>query len=128
MRRWIPWLVAIPALAVSSALAQQAPPRALAHDPFERRAVQQLMNTIEAPPAASTPAPEPVPASAPATLKDLRAVMAGGARPLVNLGGTILGIGDSVEGFSLVEVREHGAVFARDGRRIELVLGRKQAP
>lgn len=121
-------MVAIPALVMSSALAQQAPPRALAHDPFDRRAVQQLMNSIEAPPVASTPAPDPVPASAPATIKDLRAVMVGGARPLVNLGGTILGVGDSVDGFSLVEVRERGAVFARDGQRIELVLGRKQAP
>lgn len=121
------------ALAASSAAAQP-PPRKLAHDPFERRVAQQLVRQAGLRPAVATPSTDGAPASSPAALQapvlaaELRAVMIGGMRPLVNLGGKILGIGDSVEGFRLVEVLERGAVFTRDGIRVELALGRNREP
>ena len=39
----------------------------------------------------------------------------------------ILGIGDSAEGYRLVEVREFSALFARKGGAIELEVSREQS-
>ena len=113
-------------------------PRALAHDPFDRGVVQQLMRAAEPPAAPSHAQADPQPATralrtpapatppAPVASAELRAVLVGGARPLVNLGGSILGIGESAGGLRLVEVRERSAVFALDGAHVELSLGRGQ--
>ncbi len=137
MTKWIIRLAAtasMAALAAAGAVAQATAPRKLAHDPFDRGVVQQLMRQAELKSAAAasssdgTGAAAPAAAQGPVLAAELRAVMAGGARPLVNLGGTILGIGDSVDGFRLVEVRERSAVFARDGNRVELALGHKRQP
>lgn len=138
MTKWIIGLVAIAsmvALTAAVAVAQATAPHKLAHDPFDlgtlQRTLQQLMQQAESKSAAANSSPDgtrtPAPAAAqvPVLKAELRAVMVGGARPLVNLGGTILGIGDSVDGFRLVEVRERSAVFVRDGNRVELPLGRK---
>ncbi|MGP1677354.1 MAG: hypothetical protein ACTS6J_09375 [Burkholderiales bacterium] len=143
MTKWIIGLVAIAAMAALTAavaVAQATAPRKLAHDPFDlgmlQRTLQQLMHQTELKSAAVAPSADGTRASQPAAAQvqvpvltaELRAVMTGGARPLVNLGGTILGIGDNVDGFRLVEVRERSAVFARDGNRVELPLGRKGQP
>jgi hypothetical protein len=134
MNNWTTWpvvMVAMAALAASGAVAQPTSPRKLAHDPFDRRAAQPSMGRTEPQSPAAAPVAQGTSASAgaaPTMAAELRAVMIGGARPLVNLGGTILGIGDSMEGFLLVEVRERSAVFTKDGKRIELALGRKQEP
>jgi len=110
----------------AGAVAQATPPRALVHDPFDRSVVQELMREAAPPPA--PPPAEPPPPSAPVVTAELRAVMVRGARSLVNLGGTILGIGESAGGLRLVEVRERSAVFATDGGRVEVPLGRRQGP
>jgi hypothetical protein len=144
MTKWIIGLVAIAsmvALTAAVAVAQATAPHKLAHDPFDlgtlQRTLQQLLQQAESKSAAATSSPDgtrtPAPAAAqvppvPVLTTELRAVMLGGARPLVNLGGTILGIGDSADGFRLVEVRERSAVFVRDGNRVELPLGRKGQP
>lgn len=137
MTKWIMRLAAtasLAALAAAGAVAQATAPRKLAHDPFDRSVVQQLLRQAESQSAAAASAMNGTGAAAaaaapgPDRAAELRAVMAGGARPLVNLGGTILGIGDSVDGFRLVEVRERSAVFSRDGNRLELPLGRKGQP
>jgi len=138
MTKWIIGLAAIAsmvALAAAGAVAQATAPHKLAHDPFDlgtlQRTLQQLMQQAESKSAAAasssggTGAAAPAAAQVPVLKAELRAVMVGGARPLVNLGGTILGIGDSVDGFRLVEVRERSAVFVRDGNRVELPLGGK---
>lgn len=122
------------ALAAAGAAAQATAPRKLAHDPFDRAVVQQLLRQAESKSAAAASAADASGATAPAAAQtpvlaaELRAVMAGGARPLVNLGGSILGIGDSIGGYRLVEVRENSAIFARDGKRVELALGSKRQP
>lgn len=116
------------ALACWNAVAQQAHARKLANDPFDRRVVQQWLNKAEPQPVEPALAAAPaVPAAPPAPVLtgDLRALMVGGKQPLVNLGGTILGIGESVDGFRLIEVRERSAVFEREGKRYERGLGRK---
>ena len=114
-------------LAGWSATAQQAPARKLAHDPFDREFIQQWLQKAAPQAAAPAGAAESAPAPPPAPVLggDLRAVMVGGRAPLVNLGGTILGLGESVNGFRLVEVRERSAVFEREGQRYERGLGRK---
>ena len=133
MTKWIIRLAAtasMVALAAAGAVAQATAPRKLAHDPFDRAVVQQLLRQAESKSAAAGSAANGTGAAAAAAAQvsvlkaELRAVMAGGVRPLVNLGGTILGIGDSVDGFRLEEVRERSAVFVRDGNRVELPLGR----
>ena len=133
MTKWIIGLAAMAsmaALAAAGTVAQATAPRKLAHDPFDRAVVQQLIRQAESQPAAGASSADGTRAAAQALVltAELRAVMTGGARPLVNLGGTILGIGDNVEGFRLVEVRERSAVFARGGNRVELALGRKRQP
>ena len=138
MTKWIIGLVAIAsmvALTAAVAVAQATAPHKLAHDPFDlgtlQRTLQQLMRQAESKSAAAASSSDgtgtaaPAAAQVPVLKAELRAVMVGGARPLVNLGGTILGIGDSVDGFRLVEVRERSAVFVRDGNRVELPLGGK---
>jgi hypothetical protein len=141
MTKWIIGLVAmasIAALTAAVAVAQATAPHKLAHDPFDlgtlQRTLQQLLQQAESKAAAASSSPDgtltspPAAAQVPVLTTELRAVMLGGARPLVNLGGTILGIGDSDDGFRLVEVRERSAVFVRDGNRVELPLGRKGQP
>lgn len=49
---------------------------------------------------------------------DLRATLVAGRRSSVNLGGSILSLGDEVAGYRLVSVREGEAVFYKDGEAI----------
>ena len=42
--------------------------------------------------------------------------------PMVNVDGVILEIGEEIDGFRLVEVREYEAVFVRDGARRTLIM------
>ena len=53
---------------------------------------------------------------------DLRATLVAGRRSSVNLGGSILGLGEEVAGYRLVSVREGEAVFWKDGESIRLFL------
>ncbi len=124
-------MVAMSALVASSAGAQPSASRKLAHDPFDQRAALLLKDRAAPQPGVAAPMAEGMPRLAPGAsimAAELRAVMVGGARPLVNLGGTMLGIGDSTDGYRLVEIHERGAVFARDGKRFELALGRLREP
>lgn len=132
--RCLALLVTTVSLASAGAAAEPPPPRRLAHDPFDRRVERDLMHQAEARAAAAKSSSDGTSATAPAgsqaqILKaELRAVIAGGARPLVNLGGVILDIGDSIDGLRLVEVRESSAIFTRNGNRVELALGRGRTP
>ena len=53
---------------------------------------------------------------------ELRATLVSGKRSLVNLGGTILELGEEAHGYRLLEIREHEAVFERSGSEIVLKL------
>ena len=57
----------------------------------------------------------------------LLSTMVGGERPLANLGGEILGIGDESHGYRLLEVRSFEATFEKEGEtlRLEVLVGRE---
>ena len=78
---------------------------------------------LEPPPVAVLPrrvAPEPdVP---PAPQFGLRAVLSAGHHSLANIDGTILGVGEAIEGFRLVSIGEHSVVLKRRGQRVVLDL------
>lgn len=113
-------LLAALLLAATTAAAQSVPSLQMKRDPFDWTALQQAIrkNEPEAAAAAKT-APQ-------SRLPRLRAVMRGPSGDRVNLDGEILGIGDSADGYRLLEVREYSAVFSRKGAAVELELGREQ--
>ena len=96
--------------------AQTTAARTLKHDPFDWSALQQAVEKKPdaAPPAASE-TPPPVP--------KLRAVMRGPSGARVDLEGVILSVGDTIDGYRLLEVRDYSAVFSKDGAAVELNLG-----
>ncbi len=75
-------------------------------------------------PGAQTAGPgRPGPAGAQrAWSPELRSTLVSGERSLVNLGGTILELGEEAHGYRLLEVREDQAVFERAGSEIVLKL------
>jgi len=52
----------------------------------------------------------------------LRAVLAAGPNSVVNLGGVILQVGESANGYRLLSVEEYVATFSRDGEKVVLSL------
>lgn len=52
----------------------------------------------------------------------LTAVMLDGNNSLVSLDGEIIRMGDKKDGYRLIQVREHEAVFKKDGKRIVLKM------
>ena len=103
---------------VAAASAQTAPAGRFKRDPYDWTALQQAVQKKE---------PEAAKAAPPARVPRLRAVMRGPSGDQVNLDGVILSIGESAEGYRLVEVREFSALFARKGGAIELEVSREQA-
>jgi hypothetical protein len=91
---------------------------ALQHDPFARPAIKA---PPPAPPrdaagAAKTPVPEP------AWNPELDAVIVAGPKSAVSIDGTIVGIGEEINGHRLVEVTEQAAVFVKNRKRVTLSL------
>ena len=105
-------LAAFLAAAVLPALANAEQPRW--RDPFARRA---------ATPVAAEGAPDAggVASEAPRD-PELRAIIYDRAKSLVNIDGRVLALGDSVNGFKLVQVDERSVTLARAGKRITLTL------
>lgn len=60
-------------------------------------------------------------------LPNLRAIVMAGERSLVLVERSVVEIGGAVDGYRLVGVTESTAIFARGGRRFELVLARGKA-
>jgi hypothetical protein len=48
--------------------------------------------------------------------------MLAGAKSIVNVGGELVQIGEQINGYRLVEVREESAVFVNDKKRVTLSL------
>lgn len=89
----------------------------------------RLRDPFQAPPAAAVvPAPDAQLQTAPAPewKPDLRAVVYDGKKSLVNIGGHILGLGESIAGFRVVTVEERSAVLVKDGVRLKLMLDKEQ--
>lgn len=53
----------------------------------------------------------------------LRAVMLAGAASMADVDGAMVRIGEAIDGYRLVEVREEAAVFEKSGKRYVLKLG-----
>ena len=91
----------------------QRPLASILHsNPFER------LNTpeeIRAPPIPVINVPPP-------WSPELRGTLVSPWGPMVNVDGVILEIGEEIDGFRLVEVREYEAVFVRDGARRTLIM------
>lgn len=56
----------------------------------------------------------------------LRAVLLGSRQSLANIDGQVLGVGDSIGGHRLVEIREREVVFETDGRRQTIELQQRE--
>ena len=98
--------------ATTCALAADAMPR---HDPFARPKL-----------AAEAPAlPPPTPAAE--WRPHLSAIVAAGARSMVQLDSTVVELGEEIDGFRLVSVTEKKAIFAKGRRRVELTIGNERA-
>ena len=106
--------------AAAPALAQTAAAGKYKRDPFDWTSLQQAVQKKEAATAKAAAAP-------PARVPRLRAVMRSPSGGQVNLDGVIMSIGDSADGYRLVEVRDYSAVFARKGGTVELEVSREQA-
>jgi hypothetical protein len=52
----------------------------------------------------------------------LLAVMIAGQKSMVNLNGTIIGIGEEKDGFRLIKVEDHKAIFEKSKKRIVLEM------
>ena len=90
----------------------------LKHDPFARPAfVRAPAPAGPAGAGASREAP-PEPPWEP----DLAAVLVAGPTSAVNIDGTLVRIGEVVQGYQLVEVHEREAVFVRNKKRVTIAL------
>ena len=89
----------------------------------------RLRDPFERPPAAPVPVAPEVPLAAPeaAPKLELRAVVFDGQKSLINVGGRILGMGETIAGYTVVKVEERGAVLAKDGARLKLMLDKENA-
>jgi hypothetical protein len=101
---------------------------ALRHDPFTRPTFLKVPPPRAAPPrdgAAVGRAALPEPAWKP----ELAAVMLAGPKSAVSIDGTLVRIGDEINGHRLIEVRDQTAVFVKNGKRVTLSLrGTQPAP
>ncbi len=62
------------------------------------------------------------PAESPAATLELRGILLAGKHSVVNLGGTIVALGEAVDGYLLTEVGEGEAVFLKDNESIRIRL------
>lgn len=121
--------------------------RMLRHDPFSRSAIRQVVQSapndaarLVGPTTAgelgqataagsvqtvgvvsSTAAPSNPVVTAPPPV--LRALLRSGSRPMANVDGQLLEIGDSINGLRLIEIGEYTATFLKGRKRVELALG-----
>lgn len=99
------WILA---MSLVTAVACAAAPAELRHNPFARPAWETV---------ADERGPIPVGPATPVSM-DLRATMVSRQDSLANVSGKVVAVGDSVQGYELVEVLEDHAVFERQGQRI----------
>jgi hypothetical protein len=73
-------------------------------NPFERPAIEEKQETV----AMNI-------SQAPARALKLRATMVAGADSLANIGGMIIGIGQEIDGYQLLSVREREVILGKNG-------------
>lgn len=87
----------------------------LKHDPFTRPMLTGPAAPLSAN-SANAAMPEPV------WKPELRAIMLAGPKSIVNVGGMLVGIGEQINGYRLLEVHEETAVFVNNKKRVTLTL------
>lgn len=106
-------LLANAILLLASANAGAAEPRVeLRRNPFERPVVEVSISNP------ATASPKPTESGGPG----LRAVLVAGSKSVVDFGGTILKVGESTNGYTLLAVGDGRAVFRSNGRKVEFSL------
>ena len=99
--------------------AAATPPRALRHDPFA------LPAAVRAPaPAAEGAAAAPPPRP---WKPQLRAVIVAARGSMALVDGSVVAIGEQLDGYRLVEVAERRATFVKDGVRVVLNMDSARA-
>ena len=96
--------------------AQEQEPVPLQRNPFVAPKVVEPPVVVVTPRQSAEPEPEPEPEPQ----FGLRAVLSAGGNSLANIDGTILGVGEVIEGYRLVAIREHEVVLKGRGRRLVL--------
>ena len=93
--------------------------RALQHDPFVRPAVGLLPGNAStaAAPGRLKAAPEGKPKL------NLQAVLVAGPHSIANVDGVMVRVGESVNGYRLLEVAHRSAVFEKNGAKFTLGIG-----
>ena len=92
----------------------------LRHDPFIRpQFVPGSSSPVGRQPSADAPA---APEAAPAWQTDLRGVMLAGKGSVANVGGTIVALGATLDGWRLSQVGDGTAVFEKAGRRLLITM------
>ena len=84
----------------------------LQRNPFERPAIEELTASAATVNDGLTEGRDP----------GLRAVLVAGSKSVVDLGGVILQIGESTNGYQLLSVEEGKAIFSRNDERIVISL------
>ena len=104
-------------LILATAHAAEQPAEPLQRNPFVAPKV------LEPPVVAVTPRQtEPEPEPEPEPQFGLRAVLSAGGSSLANIDGTILSVGEMIEGYRLIAIGEHNLVLKRRGKSIVLDL------
>ncbi len=93
----------------------------LRHDPFSRPAAAKPQRVAEGEKSGTAPAREEE------WNPELRAVMLAGRASMANVSGTVVRIGEEVNGYRLVEVRDGEAVFTKGGERVTVSMRRPDA-
>jgi len=109
-------LVALSASSVSSANAKN---EALDRDPFSRPTQLQLQQKIAVKKSTKKPEPshwEP----------NLLATIVSGANSIANIDGTILKLGQHINGYRLIEVARYSATFQKNGKKYKFNLYKKE--
>lgn len=102
-------------LLLAAPSAAQDPDPTLATNPFDRPAF--VVNLSDA--AARGPL-------APAVLLDLRTTMVGKDAAFANINGEILSVGDTLDGYRVVSIREGRVILTKDGERMALDVYARQ--
>ncbi len=87
-----------------------------------------LRDPFAHPKITAPPRVEATPPSAEEWKPELRAVMFDKAHSLVDIGGKILALGESVAGYRLIRIEERSATLSRDGHPITLKLDKEKTP
>ena len=93
--------------------------RALQHDPFVRPSVGLVPDN--APSAASAGRVKAAPEGKPKL--NLQAVLVAGSHSIANVDGVMVRVGESINGYRLLQVEHRSAVFEKNGAKFTLGIG-----